>query len=311
MSKKESSINKVLAAGLTAATVLTSCGSGDTDAQRLEKWANSPGTKGFINLDAVKKAFSENQNVHDFQNRVNEIYEGDQLILLSHVPSDKGFRIEAYEDLNYNNLIDSNGDDRVFILQVSEQKVTLQGSGVNQYYKKSWFYNVEKYKEEEQRTTTRRHSHSTYFTHWYYGGRNYRRYTTPRSEAEEIRRNRDSYRKSNEFKTQVSDNVKFENRMKKAHGTTFVASVNNVSSVRTKHVTDQIRKPSIDKNLSNASKSSGWGIRNQSSSLKTSSFTQSSSPIKSYSSSWTSAKSSYSSSRSFGGGFRGSSGFKA
>ena len=47
-----------------------------------EDWAATDGAAGRINLDDVQEAFKNSDNATDFEKRVNEIYEGDGLVLI-------------------------------------------------------------------------------------------------------------------------------------------------------------------------------------------------------------------------------------
>ena len=57
--------------------VLAACSSGPS----FESWAATDGAAGRINLDAVQEAFKDSDSVTEFERRVNEIFEGDGIVL--------------------------------------------------------------------------------------------------------------------------------------------------------------------------------------------------------------------------------------
>lgn len=274
--KKKRTNQYFLVAGLTAASLISGCN------KTGKEWAKSPGTNGFINLDAVKKAFQDDRKVEDFEKRVNEIFEGDNLVIFDSKVINGGFKYTAKEDLDRNKEI-SPGDETIFILTVANGKANLQGAGVNKYYQESWRYKP----TEEKQTYTNQHYHRPYFHYWYWG-RRWGGYYTPRQSYDRMSGNRNSYRQGSAFVSQVNSNVDFENRMSKRYGAGFRKSVGGVSSVRQSYI-------------NNTKKSSGFkGLlsKNKSSSIRSKSSAKGG---------FTGARSASRGGRS--GGFRGSSGF--
>ncbi len=74
---------------------LTSCGDSDK-----KKWEKSYGTQGKINLIAVKTAFKKHPDLPGFEKRINEIFEGDNLIIVDAKRVDGGFSMAGFEDLD-------------------------------------------------------------------------------------------------------------------------------------------------------------------------------------------------------------------
>jgi hypothetical protein len=282
MKKKKKRTNQyIVVAGLTAASLVSGCD------KSVKEWPNSPGTNGFVNLDAVKKAFQDNPKVEDFEERVNEVFEGDNLIIFESQELNKGFVYTAKEDLDKDTVI-SSGDETLFTLTVANGKATLQGAGVNKYYKETWSYKP----VDKDQPSSERHHHHTHFYHWY-GMRGWGGYYTPRQSYNRISGSRDSYRQGSAFVSQVNNNVGFENRMTKRYGTGFRKSVSDVSSVRKSYINTTKKSSGFKGMLS----------KNKSSSLRSKSSTKGG---------FTSARSSSKAvGRSGGrsGGFRGSSGF--
>lgn len=287
-----------ISAGLATASLLSGC------KKESEQWAAAPGTNGFVNLDAVKEAFQKNPEVADFEKRVNEIFEGDHLIILESKRIAKGFKCTAMEDLDEDEKV-SDSDETLFILTVANGRATLQGAGVNEYYKESWKYTPPAEKEDppaEPRTFRHRHH---YFHHWYWGPRYWGGgYYTPRSRYGSIFSHREDYRQGMGFTDQVTANTRFENQMQSQYGSGFRKSVNQPSSLRERYINKTQRSSNFKQMLANNKKTSGWGLRSNSSDKGAFSSIRS----KAAKSSSVSSKKSSSSSKGFRG-FRGSSGF--
>lgn len=244
MKKKRRRANRYfLVAGMSAASLVAGCNKAD------KEWASSPGTNGFVNLDAVKKAFQDNPKVEGFEERVSEIFEGDNLIIFSAEEINKGFIYTAKEDLDNDKEI-SSGDETLFTLTVADGKATLQGAGVNKYYNETWEYKP----VPKDQPPLDRHYHHTHFYHWY-GRSRWLGYYTPRQSYDRISGHRDSYRQSSAFVSQVNSNVGFENKMVQRYGAGFRKSVGDVSPVRKSYISTT-KKSSGFKNLLSKNKSS-------------------------------------------------------
>ena len=61
-----------------AVPLVAACGGGPS----YEDWAATDGAAGSINLDDVQAAFKDSKSATDFERRVNEIYEGDGLLII-------------------------------------------------------------------------------------------------------------------------------------------------------------------------------------------------------------------------------------
>ena len=244
----------LIAAGILSATLVTGCGSEE------KKWKASPGTKGFLNLDQVKSAFQKNPKVADFEKRINEIFEGDNLIILDSKTVSDGFAVTALEDLDKDKK-KSPADDTLFILTVENRRATLRGYGANSYYKESWAFNPPA-KNTGGETHYHRHYHSPYFYHWYWG-RGWGHYYTPFSRYSMLGSHRSTYRQGSAFRSQVKSNAAFENRMSKKYGTGFRKSVSSQSSSRRSYVKTRVASTNFKSSLRSSKSSSGWGVRSK------------------------------------------------
>lgn len=242
---------KVIATGVASASILASCG--PKEPKDVQDWRKAPGTNGFINLKDVVEAFQKHRKVEDFENRVNEIYEGDHLVVFASRPakssetvgvsektdkSSNGFLYVAYEDLNKNKSVDTDqgqlsADDPLFSIFVKDEKATLYGLGVNKYYRFSWTYKPNEEKKEENSYAS--HYHSPYYHHWYHG-RGWNRYYTPREKYDQNTIKRDKYRKSNEYVSQLNKNSKYESDSARQYGRSFTSSAGAQSQTRREYI---------------------------------------------------------------------------
>jgi len=199
-----------------AASLVSGC------SKTSKQWTNAPGTRGFINLDAVKNAFQENQNVAEFEKRINEIFEGDGVVVFSSKETSRGFVLKAKEDLDKDKKV-SGKDDLLFTLTVDRgrKRATLEGAGINRFYKDSWVYAP---RHESHYTNRHYGHHGPYFGHWYWG-RGWGGYYTPRRSYDDMWTHRQSYRGSRDFRDQVKQNSAYEGQMAKKYGDGFRKSV--------------------------------------------------------------------------------------
>lgn len=243
-----------------------------------ERWEQAPGTRGFLNLDDVKEAFQKNQKIEDFEKRLNEIYEGDNLILLDlrKNPKAAGFVLTGQEDLNGNTNIDSQ-DEMLFKLTAADGKATLVGVGANKHYSASWPYHPEEFDiEEEEREQGRANNHyypyHGFNSYYLWGGRPY---ITPWSHQESILGHRQNYRQTSGFAQQVQKNDQFQTQQANLHGDKFARTQQNLTSNRQQHINNKLQSETFRSKLANQQKSSGWGVR-QASGKSTSGGTKSS-----------------------------------
>lgn len=297
MHRRRNSQGYLLVAGLTATSMLSGCDKSSKPTDTVQ-WSNAPGTKGLINLDAVKQAFNKDPDVAKFEDRVNEIFEGDNLVTCGSKIIDGGFLLTATEDLDADGKL-SPKDEELFTLTVAKGRATLQGKGVNSYYEESWPYDPPK-KEEYTRSRSSGYYHRPYFHYWYWG-RGWGGYYTPRSRYNSMSLHRRGFRSSSAYSSQINNNMGFEKRMDSKHGSGFRNSVRTDSPVRSSYIKQKTSDPAFRESLKTRKGGAAWSTR--ATSTKSSSFRSAVNPPKS-----TRSVSSSSRSRGFGG-FRSSSGF--
>jgi len=245
-----------LAAGVATASAVAGCG-GDPSA----------GEMGHINMDAVKEAFEKNTSVEDFEKRVNEIFEGDGLVIFKADKVEGGFEYNAYEDLNKDKLI-SSSDDKLFTISVANGTATLKGAGVNSYYSESWPYEPDEeelaaVKKEENpggTHTTHRYRGGSSFLMWYALGRWGGGYHTPASGYSAMSSHRSSYRGSSAYASQVKANSAYQTSAAKRYGAGFRSASNQVSSSRSSRISSSRSSGARSSSGGSFRGSSGFGV---------------------------------------------------
>lgn len=96
-------------------------------------WAATEGAMGRINMDAVQEAFKNAKSIEEFEKRLNEIYEGDKIVLVRAKEEDGKRTIEAFEDLNGDGEMNPDQDDLLFTITNENDSNTIQGRGANSY----------------------------------------------------------------------------------------------------------------------------------------------------------------------------------
>ena len=135
MSTRISRMALAVSAGslLAGAPLLAACGS-SSSGPSYSQWAATDGAAGRINLDDVQVAFQESSSATEFESRVNEIYEGDGIILIRARQDGDRLTLEGWEDLDGNSIIDDAADDQLFAIIKEDDQHQLQGYHANSYY---------------------------------------------------------------------------------------------------------------------------------------------------------------------------------
>ena len=198
---------------VAAAPLVAACGG-----PSYEDWAATDGAAGRINLDDVQEAFRNSDNATEFERRVNEIYEGDGIILIRAKQDGQVLTLEGWEDLNKDNTIDDSSDDQLFsIVRGDDNEYDMRGYHGNGYY--------------------RSHFGAGDFLFTYLiisslsGPRGYY-YSTPPSRGTEIRNQRTTYRNSSSYGGQVRRNASYSAKQSSFAGSRYQSTKGNVSSNR-------------------------------------------------------------------------------
>ena len=202
----------VFSGGIIAtAPLIAGCSSGPS----FDDWAATDGAAGRINLDDVQEAFKDSKSVTDFERRVNEIYEGDGLIFIRASQDGERLTLEAWEDLNGNNVIDDAQDDRLFSIVKENNEHNLRGHQANGFYNQPFG------------------AGNFLFTYLIISSLNRPYfYQTPVGRGTTMRQQRTSYRQSSKFSGQVSRNGRFASQQQRFAGSRYQQASRNVSSNR-------------------------------------------------------------------------------
>ena len=198
---------------LAASPLIVACGSSEPS---YEDWAATDGAAGRINLDDVQQAFKSSKSATEFEQRVNEIYEGDGIILIRAAQDGDRLTLEGWEDLNANNQIDDGQDDRLFSIVKENDEYDMQGYHANSYY--------------------RSHFGAGDFLFTYLlisalmPGPYF--YHTPVGYGPTLRQSRANYRQSGRYGAQVARNSRYATKQQGFAGSRYQESGRNVSSNR-------------------------------------------------------------------------------
>ncbi|MGN7613163.1 hypothetical protein ACQZV8_13890 [Magnetococcales bacterium HHB-1] len=228
----------------------------------VEEWLTAPASYGFINLEDVKTAFNNAKNLDQFEQRLNEIFEGDGLVRFQMVKSEDSFAIKACEDLNNNDSRCARGDDPLFVLFIKNQRAILEGRGVNRYYREIWDYpeadqipiwHTISDDQLEQQVNSRGHYVYLFIS-------------SPGRQQKLLTHRNDHYRTSSRYIKQIQRNGRFEQAMQQRYPSRFTQStlLANASRTRTNHIQYMQTSNKIyndDSRRSDANKESTWRKR--------------------------------------------------
>lgn len=254
------------------------------------------GAEGLINLNDVRDAFRATQEMAVFEKRVNEIYEGAQMVVFEAKDLGDGFQLSAREDLDGTKSTTSE-DDLLFTLSVKGREATLKGSGVNSYYKETWLYEppadaAVRVQEVHHRSSIT----SSPFFWWWLMSPGWGGYYTPMSRYDNMYAHRRTYRSTSGYRDQVSRNSGYAGTMNSRYGSSFRNAQSSMSGQRKSYVQKMPSTSSYKQKMAASTRKTGSTAKSQvrSTTKKSGSFSGSSKKS--------------SSSKSYSG-FRGSSGF--
>ena len=203
----------ILAGGMVAGSpLIAACSSGPS----YESWAATDGAAGRINLDDVQQAFKDSRSATEFEKRVNEIYEGDGIIIIRATQDGDSLTLEGWEDLNANNEIEDSRDDLLFSIVRNNNEHEMRGHNANSYYHSS--FGAGDFLFGYMLATA--FMPGPYF------------YATPVSRGPEIRRSRSAFRSSTRYGTQVARNSRYTSRQQGFAGSRYQDASRNLSSNR-------------------------------------------------------------------------------
>ena len=252
MNKRFTRLGTRTAAGALIAVgpVVAACSSGPT----YDEWAATDGAAGRINLDEVQKAFREADSATDFEKRVNEIYEGDGLVLVRARQDPDALVLEGWEDLNKNYEIDDAADDKLFDIVERNEQHEMRGYGANSYYHNSFGAGNFLF---------------TYLLISSLSPRGYYYSTPPAYARNNLTSHRNNYRGSSAYRSQVSRNSRYFTSQKTGFASSrYNSAGKNLSTARTSYRSTQ-QSTGAFKSSSTGVRSS-WGSRSGGSSIRSS-----------------------------------------
>ena len=185
---------------------------------RREQWAETSGQAGQINLEAVEEAMKKSKDVSAFEKRVNEIYQGEEMVLIEVKNEGREQLVSGYTDLNNNLNIDyvegskDNADEKLFTFRrwyegnKPNPSYAMRGYGVNSYYYHPYPYGMNMLSTYMLVSALRQ---PMYMTH------------TTVIQRQSTRTSRDNYRKTPSYRNRVDTNRRYQSRMSSKHGATY------------------------------------------------------------------------------------------
>ncbi len=211
------SLGGIVAAG----PLIAACGG-----PSYEDWAATDGAAGRINLDDVQQAFRDSESATEFERRVNEIYEGDGIVLIRAKQDGEVLTLEGWEDLNNDNEINEASDDQLFaIVRGTNGDHEMRGYHANSYYHSYWGPGDFLFTYLLISAITPR------FGGYYY--------STPPTRGTEIRNQRTTYRNSSAYGRQTQRNASYNQKQSSFAGSRYQSSRGNVSSNRSTYQSTQ------------------------------------------------------------------------
>ena len=223
---------------------------------KREQWAETSGKAGQINLEAVEKAMQTSKDVTEFEKRVNEIYTGDEMVLVEVKNEGREQLVSGYADLN-NDLEIDNSDDKLFTFrrwyEGDNPRYEMRGHGVNSYYHHPYPMGTNLLTTYLLVSALTRPMYMTPM------------YRTTRADRQTTRQYRNNYRQKFDYRRQVAANKRYQTRMSSKHGTSYRKASPNASRTRwarSKGVNlNKATRASRGFSRSGRSGRSGWGGR--------------------------------------------------
>ena len=227
---------------LAGAPLLAACGP-SSSGPSYSQWAATDGAAGRINLDDVQEAFQKSSSATEFESLVNEIYEGDGIILIRARQDGDRLTLEGWEDLDGNSSIDDAADDQLFAIIKEDDQHQLQGYHANSYYNSHFG------------------AGDFLFTYLIFSslGRGGYYYQTVPGRATTIRQERATYRGSSRYDSQLGRNRQYTSRQQTFSGSRYQEAGRGVSSGRQTYQQTQKSSGAFRSSSSSISRSSSLG----------------------------------------------------
>ena len=127
---------KLLASALSLALITPVVGCSSSEPEKVDRWATTENTNVKIDWDKVNQAYKDASGPEDLEKRINEIYEGDEVISIA-VKDDEGDKtqtVTGFFDKNTNGAVDEG--EQIFTIKRSptpEGTAQVQTTGYGPY----------------------------------------------------------------------------------------------------------------------------------------------------------------------------------
>jgi hypothetical protein len=112
-------------AAILAGSVITAGAACSTDGRGNDRWATTENTNVKIDWDKVNEAYKQAEGPEDLERRINEIYEGDEIISISVKDQDEKTQVvTGFFDKNKSGSVDE--DEKIFTIT---RRITGEGTG--------------------------------------------------------------------------------------------------------------------------------------------------------------------------------------
>jgi hypothetical protein len=127
---------KHLAASLAVLVPLTVMGCSSSESEQTERWATTENTNVKIDWDKINEAYKQANGPEDLEKRVNEIYEGDEIISISVQDLDNKVQVvTGFFDKNVDGAVEES--EKIFTIKreiTGEGQAQMQTTGHGHYY---------------------------------------------------------------------------------------------------------------------------------------------------------------------------------
>ena len=201
------SLTAVLIVAVPLGLVSVACNPSGSSEKRTERWASTENTNVAINWDKVNEAYKLAEGPEDFEKRVNEIYEGSEVISISVADLDNKTQVvTGFFDKNTNGAVDES--EKIFAIRrelTGESTAQYQTVGYGPYYGyHSPFFSIAS--GMLMGSMMSRMFMPSYVPMYQ------QPYTTPGSRVADMRQTRSSYRAANPSQFQKSQSGRTYNR---------------------------------------------------------------------------------------------------
>ena len=207
-------------------------------ASAQQDWIATDAATGRINLDAVKDALESSKDLSEFEKRVNEIYEGDNLVLIMVEDNETQIIISGFEDLNQSSAIEEAEDEKLFSITVEEENYEVYGHSSNDYY----YYDSDGSYDYDYDNDDNNRPLMYWLLYKQHSTTDQIMYETKPKRAAQMQRERDRFRSSSAYTAQLRANKAFFNQQRARNPQAFSSNTKKLSSQRSTYRQKQMSR---------------------------------------------------------------------